>query len=88
MRQLYLNSTLSLMSFRCKQVKEGKRSEPLMTPQRVRELCLVSGSSKQELVVAIQEDCGCGRQSSYRFLWQALASKTIKENETHVFFRN
>jgi hypothetical protein len=58
----------------------GKR-EPLMTADRVRELCKAP-MSKAELAKAIMDDCGCVRQSAYRYVAQAVKAKKIKFNES------
>ncbi len=44
--------------------------KPLMTPERVAELCRLP-MSKAELVHAIREDCGCARQVAYRHVKRA-----------------
>jgi phage/plasmid primase-like uncharacterized protein len=69
-------------------IKENKRSTAIMTPVRVRELCAVSGSTRVELVSSIREDCGCTRESAYRYMRQAVSSDTIKENSERIFFKN
>lgn len=65
----------------------GKQDrEPLMTPDRVRELCN-GAMSKAELAKAIVADCGCGRASAYRHIQQAGRARKIhwsKASETYV----
>jgi hypothetical protein len=58
---------------------------PLMTKDRVRELCKPL-STKAELAKAIQNDCGCVRQSAYRYISRAQTAGKIafnKANETY-----
>lgn len=65
-----------------------KDTTPLMNSDRVRELCSTAGSNKTELAKAITTDCGCARQSAYRYIARAERAKKItfnKSNET--FFR-
>jgi AAA domain len=50
--------------------KKDKDSEPLMTPERVRELCRAV-MAKAQLAKAIIADCGCARQVSYRYIGRA-----------------
>ena len=64
----------------------GKPDAPLMSPDRVGELCDASGSSKPQLAKAIMEDCGCVRQSAYRYIVRATG-KTIKKGKDETFFR-
>ena len=66
-----------------------KDSKPLMNPDRVREVCAVSGSTKTELAKLIMDDCGCYRGSAYRFIARAEKVKTIKFSQTHEsYFKN
>jgi hypothetical protein len=58
---------------------------PLMTPERVAEFCRVP-TGKPALVKAIREDCGCTRESSYRYIRRAEQAKTIKFNATHEHY--
>jgi len=53
--------------------------EPLMTPERVRELCRPA-MSKAELARAIRDDCGCARQVAYRHIRKAEIARLIKWN--------
>ena len=55
------------------------RDGPLMTPERVRELCL-GPMSKAELAAAIGNDCGCCRMTAYRHIDRAVAKRRIKWN--------
>jgi hypothetical protein len=58
----------------------GKKDVPLMTPKRVRELCKI-GMTKADLAHAISEDCGCARQSAYKYIAKAeKLHRTIKWN--------
>jgi hypothetical protein len=60
--------------------------EPLMTPDRVRELCK-GAMSKAQLAKAIVADCGCGRASAYRHVQRAERARKIhwsKTSETYV----
>ncbi len=54
-----------------------KSDGPLITPSKVRELCLVSGMDKPALAKAIMEDCGCVRGSAYRYIAKAEKAKQI-----------
>jgi hypothetical protein len=54
--------------------------EPLMTPERVQELCL-SPKTRPELAHAIREDCGCARQVAYRYIKRAEQAHKIRFNE-------
>lgn len=72
-----------------KQIKTGKKGDPLMNPTRVRELCEVAGSIKVALAKAIIEDCGCPRQNAYRYIKQAEFSKTVRYSEDQGrYYRN
>jgi len=51
------------------EVTGNNKQEPLMTPDRVRELC--SAKTKAELAHAIKDDCGCVRQVAYRYIGKA-----------------
>jgi AAA domain len=65
-----------------------KDNAPLMNPDRVRELCAVTGSSKAALAKSIMDDCGCYRGSSYRYITRAEQSKKITFNKSHeAYFR-
>lgn len=59
---------------------------PTMTADRVRELCLVTGSSKVDLAKLILNDCGCGRATAYRHITKAT-NKTIKLGKDELYFR-
>jgi len=63
-----------------KDITGSKDTTPLMNPSRVSELCLVTGSSKSTLSKAIMDDCGCVRQSTYRFIKRAEQAKRIVFN--------
>jgi hypothetical protein len=65
-----------------------KDNAPLMNPDRVRELCAVTGSSKAALAKSIMDDCGCYRGSAYRYITRAEQSKKITFNKSHeTYFR-
>ncbi|MGA2871127.1 MAG: hypothetical protein ABSF34_18450, partial [Verrucomicrobiota bacterium] len=67
-------------------VTGAKDTTPLMNSDRVRELCSTAGSNKTELAKAITTDCGCARQSAYRYIARAERAKKItfnKSNETY-----
>lgn len=53
--------------------------KPLMTSERVAELCRLP-MSKAELVHAIREDCGCPRQVAYRHVKRAEICRKINLN--------
>jgi len=66
----------------------GEKRDPTMTPDRVRELCCVAGSSKHDLVKAIQNDCFCSQATAYRHVDLAVKSKTLTTNRSKsTFFR-
>lgn len=66
----------------------GKPAAPLMSPDRVRELCPVSGVDKPTLAKSIMEDCGCYRGSAYRYITKAERLKQITFNKTNeTYFR-
>ena len=66
----------------------NKPTAPLMNPDRVRELCVVSGTDKTTLAKAIMEDCGCYRGSAYRYITRAEQAKKISLNKSHgTYFR-
>ena len=66
----------------------GTPAAPLMNPDRVRELCEVSGSTKATLAKAIMEDCGCYRGSAYRYITRAEHAKKITFNKaSETYFR-
>jgi len=52
---------------------------PLMTPERVRDLCRAA-MPKSELAKAIIADCGCARQVAYRYIQRAEKGQQIKWN--------
>ncbi|MEK7676556.1 MAG: AAA family ATPase [Verrucomicrobiota bacterium] len=56
--------------------------EPLMTPNRVRELC-AGPMTKAELARAIRDDCGCARQVSYRYIGKAEKAGKIRFSKTN-----
>lgn len=57
------------------------RNAPLMTPERVAELCAVP-MEKAELATLIREDCGCGRASAYRYVKRAETARKLRFNST------
>jgi hypothetical protein len=66
----------------------AKDTTPLMNPDRVRELCAVTGSSKATLAKSIMDDCGCYRGSAYRYITRAEQAKKITLNKSHEkYFR-
>jgi|GEM_PF-740073 len=64
------------------EVSGSSDREPIMTPERVRELCAVAGMDKAELAKAIIEDCGCYRGSAYRYITRATKARTINERKS------
>jgi len=67
----------------------GNTRDPIMTPDRVRELCSVAGSEKSALVSAIREDCFCSRAQAYRHVDLATKSKKLLWNKPKLlYFRN
>ena len=64
------------------EVSGSRDREPIMTPERVRELCAVAGMDKAELAKAITEDCGCYRGSAYRYIAKATKARTINERKS------
>lgn len=58
-------------------VAGSKSNEPLITPVKVRELCLPNGMDKAQLAKAIMKDCGCVRGSAYRYIDKAVKAKQI-----------
>jgi hypothetical protein len=64
----------------------GKKDAPDMTPERVRELCAVAGMPKAMLAKAIEADCGCVRQSAYRYIKRAT-NKTIRVGKDELYFK-
>ena len=68
--------------------KTGKKGDPLMPPARVRELCELSGSTKQSLAKAIREDVGCATPNAYRYIRAAEGAKQIIFNpDSGRFFK-
>ncbi len=68
------------------EITGSKDTTPLMNPDRVRELCALTGSSKAALAKAIMDDCGCYRGSAYRYITRTEQAKKIsfnKSNETY-----
>jgi len=53
---------------------------PLMTPERVAELCQPL-TKKPDLAKAIMADCGCAKGSAYRYITRATG-RTIKHNKS------
>ena len=68
-------------------LRTTNRKQPLMDPHRVRELCSTAGSSKADLSSAIRDDCGCTRESSYRFIRKSVLAKTIRPGANGNLFR-
>jgi hypothetical protein len=69
-----------------KEITGSKDTAPLMNPDRVRELCALTGSYKATLAKAVMDDCGCYRGSAYRYITRAEQAKKItfnKSNETY-----
>jgi hypothetical protein len=62
------------------EVSGRQNNEPLMTPDRVRELCRMP-KSKADLAHAIREDCGCARQVAYKYIKKAEKCRKIHFNE-------
>jgi hypothetical protein len=68
-----------------KEISGNTNKEPLMTLDRVRELCRPA-IAKAALAKAIMEDCGCARGSAYRYIARTAASGKIrhdKDNDTY-----
>jgi hypothetical protein len=65
----------------------GKPNAPVMTPERVRELCAVPGTAKADLAKAIMADCGCARGTAYRHITKAEKKKkiTVRESDGSYF---
>jgi hypothetical protein len=61
------------------EVTGKKADEPTMSPERVGQLCKPA-MPKAELSKAIQADCGCGRQMSYKHINRAERRGKIKWN--------
>lgn len=64
----------------------GKKGEPIMSVERVQELC-TGALPKSELAKKIANDCGCSRATSYRWAEKAEKAGTIhwtKSTETYV----
>ena len=57
----------------------GKNDCPSITPERVGQLCR-AGMAKADLSKAIQADCGCSRQMSYKHINKAEQQRRIKWN--------
>lgn len=71
-----------------KEITGSKDTAPLMNPDRVRELCAVTGSTKTALAKSITDDCGCYRGSAYRYITRAEQTKKISFNKSHeTYFR-
>ena len=64
----------------------GKPSEPLMNPDRVRELCAVAGIAKADLAKCLMNDCGCARGTAYRHIAGAERAKTIKWSKANELY--
>jgi hypothetical protein len=58
----------------------GRHNEPLMTTDRVRELCRMP-KTKAELAHAIREDSGCARTVAYKYIKRAEKAKKISFND-------
>lgn len=64
-------------------------NQPLMSPQRVAELCVVSGDTKNDLAKSIQNDCGCIRQNAYRYIKRAEQKHLISfDKRSNLYFRS
>jgi len=59
--------------------------EPLMTPDRVKELCRPL-MSKADLAKTIREDCGCARQVAYKYIKRAEQRGKIQWNAKHEHY--
>ncbi|HEY5909185.1 MAG TPA: AAA family ATPase [Verrucomicrobiae bacterium] len=57
-------------------------SQPLITPDRTRELCRAL-MSKADLAHTIREDCGCARPVAYRYIKRAEQARKIKWNSSN-----
>lgn len=63
------------------------KQAPLMTPERVAELC-AEPMEKSDLAKLIREDCGCERQSAYRYIKRAeMAGKVKFSKSTNHYTR-
>jgi hypothetical protein len=60
----------------------GKREAPLMSVDRVRELC-TRAMSKTELAKKIAHDCGCTKSTGFRWVQRADKGGRIKWNKTN-----
>ena len=67
------------------QLSGRAQSAPLMTPERVRELCK-GPMTKPELARAIMTDCGCYRGSAYRYIARAEAARKIRFNAANELY--
>jgi hypothetical protein len=63
----------------------GNGNAPVMTPERVAELCL-GPMNKADLSKAIIADCGCARPSAYRYITRAEQARKLSFNKTHVLY--
>lgn len=71
-----------------KEIAGAKDTAPLMNPDRVRELCATTGSSKAALAKAIMDDCGCYRSSAYRYIKRTEQAKRITfDKSREIYFR-
>lgn len=61
------------------EVTGRRKNDPLMTPERVRDLC-TAAMTKADLSKAIIADCACARQVAYRHIQQAEKKGKIKWN--------
>lgn len=61
----------------------GKSMGPVMTPDRVQELCLASGMTKADLAKTIMDDCGCVRQSAYRHIARAEQAGKVSQSKAN-----
>jgi len=72
-----------------KDLKAGKKGSPVITSEKVRELCELAGSTKPELSKQIIEESGCLRPNAYRYMKTAELDGQIKWNsERKLFFKN
>lgn len=61
------------------------RKVDIMPNERIAELCKPA-MTKRDLAKAIIDDCGCARQSAYRYILKATG-KTIKMGKDETYFK-
>lgn len=72
-----------------KELKAGKKGAPLISSEKVRELCELAGSTKSELAKAIIDEIGCARPNAYRYMKNSEIDQQIKwSNERKLYFKN